>query len=250
MGCTTTHEEIGLYVDGELPPERAALLRAHLSGCTCCGERVARLGDLAIACRPGPSAPCAPPAELWERIECQLDLHRRRQWIHRLIHRPLAMAASAAVLLGAGVFMAFWLSHSTQVARADAVDYRILLDGIARDADAAIDRFLNHYEAHPISSEAMQAEKTPLHFRIPAELPGGYELRQGYRIRIGNTAGYAAKYRRENDGDVVFTCFHKPVNKTLLGIHRDSHCALAQGSHCVEVGPWQLIHFTDPSACH
>jgi hypothetical protein len=36
-----------------------------------------------------------------------------------------------------------------------------------------------------------------------------------------------------------------------MGVHRQSCCHVAgREGQRVEVGPWQLIHFTDPSTCH
>jgi hypothetical protein len=34
-------------------------------------------------------------------------------------------------------------------------------------------------------------------------------------------------------------------------VHRESQCHVAgRGGQCVEIGPWQLIHFTDATTCH
>ena len=36
-----------------------------------------------------------------------------------------------------------------------------------------------------------------------------------------------------------------------MGIHQQSPCHVAgHGGYQVEVGPWRLIHFTDPTTCH
>jgi len=59
----------------------------------------------------------------------------------------------------------------------------------------------------------------------------------------------AAIYRRGNEPLVVL--FHPPVDLTNLGVHRQSHCVVGgRFGHKVEVGPWRLIHFTDPTTCH
>lgn len=250
MDCISAREELGPYLDGELSAERVAALETHLRTCPPCAVERSRLQNLVAQIQSSSPQVPAPAPDLWDRIEARLETRRRQSPFTRLLHRPLAMAASLAILLGAGASVAFWLNQSAQVAQADTVDYRILLDGVAKDADAAVDRFLKHYQAIPMDAGAITTQSSPLHFAIPQMLPGEYRLQDSYQIRIGRREAYAARYRRDSDGDMVFTCFHRPMNKTLLGVHRESHCALAKGSHAVEAGPWQLIHFTDPTTCH
>jgi anti-sigma factor RsiW len=252
MNCQTAQTELGPLLDGELPPERAAALRQHVQECGACAEELTSLRELEAAVRSADPATrnASPPSDLWTQIQGRLPSEPAAvPKTIRLFRRPLALAASLALLLGAGAFVAVWLNSTAQVAQAGSIDYQMLLDGLATDADASVNRFLQHYKARRMDVEAVQAEAAPFTFRLPASLPGDYKLQECYRLQFGTNRGYAARYRRA-DGEPVFVFFHSPVSKTLMGVHRESHCDLAQGSHCVEVGPWQLIHYTDPTTCH
>jgi anti-sigma factor RsiW len=40
MNCDTAHNKLSAYLDGELPPEGEAAVRAHLAGCEECSRRL------------------------------------------------------------------------------------------------------------------------------------------------------------------------------------------------------------------
>jgi hypothetical protein len=272
--CSWAREAMGLQLDGELAVADASRLEGHLQGCESCRAELSALeawvGELQSNQPVRPSDVAGPPTSLWAAIESRLDadsqsppVERRLPqkplaggsahagaWRHRLLHRPLAAAASLAFLIGAGAFVASWLSTpSAQIARAQMVDYSILLDRVDNDVDGAVERFLKHYDAKPVATSATHAAVPGLSFNLPAELPGRYRLEGCYSLDFGDMHGVAARYRR--GAEPLFVFFHPPVNKQFLGTHHESHCAVAGGAgHCVEVGAWRLIHFTDPTTCH
>lgn len=253
MNCTIARETIGPYLDGELMPETRTELEAHLQACpTCAAELQAQRDLFAELDRFRPAAEARPPAELWTAVADRLDAPQPTRHAARFIRlwrRPLAAAASLALLIGMGVFAAVWLNSSATPALAEVVDYDLLLENLAGDVDAAVDRFLTYYKAEPVSVEGAGGFAPKLSFALPQELPGGYRLIQAYRLQFGKSPGIAARYRSNTDPLVVF--FHPPMSKTPMGIHRDSPCAVAcQHAHRVEVGPWHLVHFTDPTTCH
>ena len=261
MDCACAREKLGWYVDGELPAGEVYALQEHLRDCRECTAELHRLEALVrrLEMAAGPSGVQAPP-NLWAGIEARLrppaaqTAHRphpsrRRGWPARFWRRPIAAAASLGLLIGGGVTVAFLAHESAQKAQAAGIDYSVLLDGVAQDADAAVDRFLRHYSAERITPEAASAAAPGLSFRLPQELPGGYQREAVYRVQFGTAAGVVARYRRANEPLVVF--FHTPIGQTRLGIHRESECHVAgREGQRVEVGPWQLVHFTDPSTCH
>ena len=109
--------------------------------------------------------------------------------------------------------------------------------------------YVSYYGAQPLDPEAAAAAGPELSFEIPSELPGGFVREQAYRLAFGEMTGIAATYRSGTEPLVVF--FHPPIDPTKLGLHRESHCHVAgREGQRVEVGPWRLIHFTDPTTCH
>lgn len=264
MDCARAREKLGPYVDGELPDGEAHALQEHVRDCPDCTAELGRIEALVrqLERAAGPSEIHA-PTFLWADIEARLEwgatqtahhgrkitYPRRPTWVTRFLRRPLAAAASLGLLIGGGVTVAFLVQGSAQKAQAAAIDYAVLLDGLAQDADAAVDRFLRHYSAEPIAPKSAPAAVPGLSFRLPPELPGGYRQEAVYRVRFGTAEGVVGRYRRASEPLVVF--FHPPIGQTRLGVHRESECHVAgREGQRVEVGPWQLVHFTDPSTCH
>lgn len=252
MDCDATRKEMGAYLDGELPAEHAAGLQRHLEACSACADELkewrAVIGQVEAERR----SDLRPPPELWQAIETKLNSgskpHRVLKFV-KFLRRPLAAAASLAFLLGSGVFVAVWLNEGAQVAQASAIDYGILMDGVASDVEGAFRRFLTHYGAKRIEPAAAPRSAPHLRFALPAELDGGFQLQDSYELRFGNSPGIAARYLRGQEPLFVF--FHPPVDQERLGVHRESHCEVAgRSGYCIESGAWRLIHFTDPTTCH
>jgi len=253
MNCDTVREMLDPYLDAELPDTQRAEFEQHVQGCpNCTTELEDQRAIWSELDRLGTQSDVNAPPALWSSIEKRLDTADQPSSQLRIIsffRRPIAAAASLAILIGAGLFVGLWLGPGTSTVQASSVDYAILLDGLAEDVNTAVRRFLNHYEAEPIARDAADTAAPELSFAVPPELPGGYRIEQAYSLQFGNNPGVAATYRRGDEPLVVF--FHPPVDKENLGIHRHSPCIVGdRHGQKVEVGPWRLIHFTDPTTCH
>lgn len=260
MDCLFVQSQLGAMIDGELPADQAAALESHLQSCEACRREQASLVALTAGFAPLAAEAVGVPTSIWAGIEARLDSDRPVEvvgagapggpsLIYRFFHRPLAIAASLALLIGAATSIGILLSSGSRAAQADTIDYRILLDHVGTDADAAVERFLRYYKAERMSREDVFRTATNMSFALPDQLPGDYLFEESYRVTFGRGPGYAARYRRA-DGEPVFVFFHAPMCKRQTGVHCDSKCALARGSHAVTVGAWRLIHFTDPQTCH
>jgi hypothetical protein len=143
--------------------------------------------------------------------------------------------------------MGAWLHSRTAIA-AD-IDFAMLLDGLATDVDDAVLTFLRHHHAEPIAAEAARDAAPQLRFAVPPDLAGGFRLEEVYAFPLGREKGIAARYRRERLPLVVF--FHRPATRDHLGVHSETPCYVeGRRGESVEVGPWRLVHFTDPTTCH
>ena len=255
MDCARIREHLGALLDGELPVEKQAAVTAHLQSCAACASEFKQLQATIGALRSADRYTDAKaPSSLWSSIASELAGSDSRavkppHRILRLFRRPIAAAASLALLVGVGTLLSLWATAGLPQARAGTVDYSILLDGVANNVDASFERFLTYYHARPIEVAAAHKAAPALSFNLPPELPGSYHLDKVYRLEFGDSPGVAARYQGANGPLIIF--FHRPVNKSVLGVHKEMSCHVGnQWGHRVDIGPWKLIHYTDPTTCH
>jgi anti-sigma factor RsiW len=110
MTCQQDHLTLAAYMDGELTPERAAVLEQHLRGCSGCSAEIAGLARM----RRGLSAArnrYAPSDEFRRKVQSQIAVKKMRPSVWRFLSPAIAIAA--VILL-----CAIWLRSSN---RADAL---------------------------------------------------------------------------------------------------------------------------------
>ncbi len=100
--CAETESRLSLWVDGDLPPEDAAAVRAHLAACASCAALAAELGALRdqLARLPAQALPPGLAGRIRRQAEAERLLRRDRR---RLPGRPVWAAAAALILLAAGL---------------------------------------------------------------------------------------------------------------------------------------------------
>lgn len=161
---------------------------------------------------------------------------------------PLRLATAAAVVLAVGMGLVAVLSNEPQ-ALASEMDFTCLLDALPFDAESAFGAFVAQY--HGRRTTALEAKRfaSKLNFAIPDELPGGFNLKEVFVLRVGAHAGVAARYDRQ--GQLLAAIFHPPVRKEDFGSHKDYPCVIGQHrGHMVAVDGWKMVHVTDPTTCH
>jgi len=267
MECPLVRERLGAYVDGELSRADAEALAIHVRACPGCAQELQRVDALVerLDRAAGPSHVRA-PGDAWLGIEPRLagqhrsprrgrhrhhrSRSRRNHTIARLLRRPIAAALSLALLIGViAVSIGSWIRNSVPPAEEASVDYSLLLDGIAADVDAAVNRFLQRYGADSIAPELLSAVAPRLNYRLPPELPGGFRREAVYRVQFGSAEGVAARYRRA--GEPLIVIFHPPIERMQLGPFQESRCRIADSEgRRIRVGPWQLTRSTDLTTCH
>ena len=110
---------LGDYVDGTLGDSERRLLETHLAACETCrtlAEDLRRVKDAAKAL-----PRLTPPESAWRRIDVSLRAQESKSLPSRLhmFSSPLAMAASALILIGTvGLFM-WWSSFTSRTEEAD-----------------------------------------------------------------------------------------------------------------------------------
>lgn len=247
MTCDTIREQLGTYVDGEVPPESRAEIHDHVANCPDCAGELAELRELANALsRPGT---VAVPPNLWQAIEERLPARPKRRILTFPIPRLVGIAAAVFIVVGLGLFSLPWGGNGIPQAQAATVDFGVLLDGLRFDARGAFDKFVSLYQGRRATVAEARRHGKDLTFDLPESLPGGFRLTAIYTLQFGNKPGVAARYER--DGQFLGALFHPPVLQEDFGTHADRECVVGQHrGHAVEVGEWRLVHVTDPSTCH
>lgn len=245
MDCDPTRELLGPYLDGEIEAQARATIDAHLGACQACRRETAALRELARRIEAGGHLGAAPA--LWERIAARLDspnVPRSRKF--GLSLRPIS-AAAACILLAVGG--GYWALSLAAKAEAAPVNFAVLLDGLALDAEQAFRQFVGLYQGRAVSAAEALRSAQALDFDLPPRLPGGFELREAFSLRIGDSPAAAAIYRR--DSEFLGAVFHRAIHPEDYGTHLDHPCVVGEHrGHRVAVGAWRLIHVTDATTCH
>ena len=257
MICEEATEQLGPFLDGELPSAARDDLEAHLVTCSSCRAELEGLREMTADMARPPTMQV--PDALWTAIEQRLDAESptfagagspprrvsavRPMWLRRA---PLALAAAVVLAVGLSVFGPLRTGSSAQ---ASTVDFSVLLNALPLDAQKAFRKFLVLYDAREGSAIEAKRYAPDLNFDVPEVLPGGFQLQSVYLLKFGKHAGVAATYDR--NGDFLGTVFHRPVNKENFGPHRDYPCVVGRHEgHKVSVGEWKLVHLTEPTTCH
>ncbi|HOS99955.1 MAG TPA: zf-HC2 domain-containing protein [Acidobacteriota bacterium] len=99
--CAETKARLSHWLDGDLPPEEAASVQAHLASCAPCANLAAELGALRDALARLPAAEF--PPGLAERIRRQAESERLLRRDRRLRPGRPVWATAALILLAAGL---------------------------------------------------------------------------------------------------------------------------------------------------
>jgi hypothetical protein len=250
MDCDKAQEMMTALMDGEMTDRQTAEAQAHLAQCAECRSECERaramsplLGEYERATRVNA------PADLWLAVEDRLGT-RPSQVRMRFLHpfrRPLALAASLALLIGAGLLFTIAFDRTSPPAQAALVDYSILMEGVTTDVHASIKRFLDHYKAQPVDLTGAHHHAPALSFDVPESLPGGYRRAQVYQLRFGKSPGVAATY--EGTGKPLFFFFHPMTDNTAGPSGTTCKVGELHGSE-IAVGQWRLLHIMDATTCH
>ena len=255
MECERIRKQLGAYLDDEVSEDARSQVETHLSACPDCTSVLDSLGRVAEALAPQLSV--AVPDGLWSAIEQRLDRDTQQETQRTLIaakshlfRRPMTAAASVLFAVGVGLVAIALLHESTPTASASTVDFSVLLDALPFDAQKAVRKFLTLYDAEEIPPYTAHNHAPDLDFEVPETLPHGFHREAVYALRFGDAPGIAVEYYRD-DGEFLVAIFHPPVRQEDFGTHKDRPCVIGQHrGHTAEVGPWRLVHLTDPTTCH
>lgn len=190
--CCEANERLSAYYDQELSPSSRTAVAEHTTGCNRCSRELEVFRSLSTLAA-GLAQPAA-PAELWQRIENQLDLHAehsdrseragslaRLQWMRRPAVR-FGFVAVAVILLAFG-----WLAYQTWFGRSSvrqmAAVFGEYLEEFPRDPDAAQQVLLAAYEGKAMDAE--QAIRAVGYRPAVADgLPDGYSVEKTYLMKM------------------------------------------------------------------
>lgn len=248
MNCEETRDNLGSYVDGELPIEVLERLSAHLEKCDACRGECEDLRSLAGELAEFPVLEA--PRQLWAAIESRLGRQETQQqrFAPGWVRGSLRIAAAIVLIVGLGSVFVAWPGGTEQSVLASTVDFSVILDALPKDPEKAFSRFLDLYKATSIQPSEARAYAPGLDYEAPETLSNGFQRVEMFALRLGERPGIAVRYDR--DGELLVTIFHAPVFREDFGTHRDYPCVIGKHrGHKVSVGEWSLVHVTDPSTC-
>lgn len=249
MHCNEVQDCLGAYVDGEATAAEIAGIEAHVGKCRSCQRELRDLRCLSE--RLSVRSQCEVPAKLWERISERLATSQHGRAVQRRFSGRSVAAIAACVLLAVGAtYVALFRSVDfVPTAKAAPVNFAILLDHLSNDPETAFSRFVALYDGRQVSAADAREHASKLDFEIPDVLPGGFELREAFALKIDGAPAAAARYTR--GGELLGAIFHRAIHPEDYGTYRDHPCVIGEHrGHKVKVGDWSLVHVTDPTTCH
>lgn len=182
MNCAEVQERLSAYHDGELSPDQAAQVVAHLAECSACAEQLASFDQLSGLCRRLTDPPV--PTHLWMEIESKLDgATGPRVGLRRILPRQvpaphLALAATILIAVGIGV-VAYVSWFSPPQPDRLAINFAHYLEEFSRKPDEAQQFLMAKYDGRPTTLH----EATDILGYEPLAakgLPPGYTLDKVY----------------------------------------------------------------------
>jgi predicted ribosomally synthesized peptide with SipW-like signal peptide len=229
MTCNDIYHQLDAFVDGETSPEQTRLIEERLASCPTCQARVDQLRALSRAVKDDLLNDRAPSA-LWAKIETHLPpdaesstlIHSSAWWRDHV--RPLALAASVALLLGIGGSVAWWQSQANDAVIAAPVQdfntYRLS----GRDLDVE--------SRNPAVIEAWFEE------RLAFELPRIEARVAGFDLVGGRLCGFL-------DRRISALAYERGDQKIAVYVMADHDLALPDATFAPELKLSRSVHELD-----
>ena len=229
MTCNDIIHQLEAFADGEASPEQTQLIKDHLLGCPACRVRVDKLRALSSTLRSELSGDRA-PSELWAKIDDRLPKKVENPalmgptiwWRDRM--RPLALAASVALLLGIGGSIAWWQGQANYDVIAapiqDFTTYR--LSGRALDVESR----------DPAVIEAWFEE------RLTFELPTVKARVAGFELVGGRLCGFL-------DRRISALSYQRGEQRIAVYLMADHGLSLPEASFAPELKLSRSVHEVD-----
>jgi hypothetical protein len=190
VNCSEVQQRLSAYHDGELSPDVAAEVAAHLTVCSPCAAELASFSKLSHMSRRLTDPPV--PTHMWEELEAKLRGEKTRTAMLRQIlptrtsGRLFAIAATILIAAGIGVvtyqawFAGAGHDHSHEHLADNFADY---LDAFENRPDDAQQILLVNYEGRPTT--LLEASAVLGYEPVAAKgLPAGCSLETVYLLNM------------------------------------------------------------------
>ncbi len=257
MHCQQIREQLGPWIDGELPQTQAAAIEAHLRACDACrreADILRRIVRTLAAVDRESDLPETVRAAVWQRIETTLDARQPappalpdrppQPRIWRLL-RPTLAAAAILVAVGLGTY-SFLATNGPAIAA--EIDLRPFLEQSGRDISAGLNALMQRYGGREVSPEAL-ARQVRLRVHLPEKLPLGLRLDSAYLLHMGHHHRAAALLLRGRAGQLLLIQCPGGTKKELGNVQCIACRLGGKPGHLAEVGPLQIGHIESPNVC-
>jgi anti-sigma factor RsiW len=235
--CAEVKELLSAYYDGELFPRERTAVAEHLKGCHDCARELE--GFHRVSALAEGSNCLEPPAQLWNRLEEQLDGEQcaesaRTTWADapRWIKTPavrLVLATAAVILIAVG-----WLGYTKWFQHHDdhqfAETFGQYLDEFSVNPNAAQKLLLAKYHAQSVDpAEAIQT----VGYRpaIADGMPDGYSIESTHVMTMPCCTCVQSLCRR-NDGSTIAIFEHDDDEMDVWFGGRPEISTVCNGARC------------------
>ena len=225
MACNESAEKLGAYLDGELPADQIAAVRAHIAVCQDCSIEIADLARLHRNLRSAQGHFTA-SADFRRKLQRQIATPPRRKWLRAWI--PAAIAVAALLLISFG-----WIGH---LHRSEA---------FAEVADLHINALASTNLVDVVSTDRHTVKpwfqgKIPFSFNLPEFSGTDYSLIGGRLVYLHQNPGAQLIVNMHQHKISVLIFQESPsLSRALSGSNEVSH----RNSFGVESWPSQELRF-------
>jgi hypothetical protein len=199
MNCEGIRELLSGHLDRELSSQQENLVTQHLTSCDHCTDEFAACSAIGQVAKSLPSP--KPPADVWDRLERQLDQERPAEITPRVLRTPWntyrILAVAATLLITVGVFT--WLfqpfgGHHNQMAH-----FGRFMEAFPAEPGTAQQTLLASYSGRAVTAQEMTdvLKYTPVGI---GNAPVGYSVEQSYLLNMPCCRCSQVVYRRDRGG--------------------------------------------------
>ncbi|GAB5404812.1 MAG: hypothetical protein Aurels2KO_30430 [Aureliella sp.] len=260
--CQSVMPHLSVYYDGELSPERVAVISEHLAECSACSSELEAIKAIGAVFVQVPVQ--AKPDDLWQRIERELPtanepvtLSRRFSvWVRESPYGAglVSMAASILLLLGFGLWyggnnehemagnggaMAMHgndgHTHDDEMSAEHMAEFAGVMDDylqkLPSDPDGAEQMLLAKYDGEKVDAEGA-VELVGYRPIVSGGLPEGYSLASTSVLKMPCCTCVKAVCKR-NDGSTLVLFEHDDEETAWFGDRRQSMATCGDKDCCL-----------------
>jgi anti-sigma factor RsiW len=214
--CSQSTETLSAYVDGDLSPAEAQVVRAHIGDCPRCTLSMGELRAMVSAARTFERP--EPPPTLWAAVEGAMARHDRPWWLSLRLFGTGALAGAAAVSVVA-LGLSSWRTQRTAALAVTPPAALAAADPLLDEAEAEFARAAAVYERSIEKLRGLLAHEEPRW--SPEERARCAERLAQLDEAIATSRELAGRNRGDTVGnEQLFAAYQQKITFLAEAVHR------------------------------